>query len=88
MHVIKEPEIKSRLKEIIATDLELNISEAEIVDDIPLNEEGIGLDSISTINFIVQIEKKFGFSFSDEDISIDLFSSINKLAAFISSKIS
>lgn len=86
MNATIENQIKSTLKEIISHDLELNIEKEDIEDHVSLNEEGIGLDSISIINFIVKIEKKFGFSFSEEEISIELFSSLNSLAAFISSK--
>ena len=79
--------VKSRLKEIIASDLDANISIDDIRDDISLYDEGLGLDSIAIINLIVLIENKFDMSFDENEINSSLFSSIDSLAEFIHSKI-
>lgn len=79
--------IKSKLKEIIVEDLSVNISPDQIRDDISLYEDGIGLDSISIVNFIVTIEKKFDMKFGENEITARLFSNINSLAEFIENKV-
>jgi len=84
--IVLDP-IKSKLKEIIAYDLDVNISMDEIRDDISLYEDGVGLDSITIVNFIVLIEEKFDFKFGDNEINASLFSCLNNLAEFINARI-
>jgi acyl carrier protein len=79
--------IKAKLRDIISVDLDMNISRESISDTISLYEDGLGLDSISVVNLIVLIEKKFDFSFTDEELNYDLFSSLNHLATVISGKL-
>jgi acyl carrier protein len=83
---MKKQEITSKLKDLIAYELDINIKREEIADDSPLLEGGIGLDSISIVNLIVLIEKNFNIRFQDEEITMDLFSDLNTLSSFIESK--
>lgn len=78
--------VKNKLKEIIAKNLDANISIGDIDDEASLYEDGIGLDSISIVNLIVQIESNFNFSFEEDEINSDLFRNVNSLADFISAK--
>jgi acyl carrier protein len=75
------------LKEIIANELESNIDINDIDVTASLYEDGIGLDSISIVNFIVLIERKFNISFDDIDVNAKTFSSIEKLGDFIDEKL-
>jgi acyl carrier protein len=79
-------DVKEQLKDIIADDLDANIDRSEIDGESSLYDDGIGLDSIAIINFIVLIEKKFVISFEEGEISGRLFGNINTLAAFIYDK--
>jgi len=87
METVALDHVKSELKQIIAYDLDANIDFADIRDDISLFEDGVGLDSITIVNFIVVIENKFNFSFGEDDINARLFSSLNNLAEFISYRV-
>jgi acyl carrier protein len=78
--------VKNKLKEIIAKNLDANIAISDIDDEVSLYEDGIGLDSISIVNLIVQIESTFKFNFEEDEINSDLFRSVNRLADFISAK--
>jgi len=82
----KTDQVKQKLKEIIVNDLEVDIAMEDIRDDISLYEDGIGLDSITLINFIVLIEKTFQFNFDEADVNNNLFSSLDSLAAYISAR--
>ncbi|MBW8683054.1 acyl carrier protein [Chitinophaga rhizophila] len=86
METIALDSIKSKLKEIIVDDLNINLTTDQIRDDMSLYEDGIGLDSISIVNFIVTIEKRFDIQFGENEISSRLFSNINSLAEFIAGK--
>ncbi len=79
--------IKSKLKSIIAQDLDINIDLAKIRDDVSLYEEGVGLDSISIVNFIILIENRFGIYFSETDLNHKMFSTLDNLADVISRKL-
>lgn len=78
--VIKE------LKDIVLTFL--NLDEVEFVvndideDDI-LNDGEFGLDSLSLINVVVEIERRFSITIEDEYLSMDFLSSIGAMADFI-----
>lgn len=78
--------VKLMIKEIIVNDLDANVSIEQIGDDISLFDDGIGLDSIAIINFIIITEKKFDISFDESEISSKLFSTVNNLAAFVVEK--
>jgi acyl carrier protein len=80
-------EIKQKIKEIIVDDLDVNINIEDISDEVSLYDDGLGLDSIAIVNFIVIIEKKFNISFNENEINASLFNNITELSNFISSKI-
>jgi acyl carrier protein len=79
--------IKSEIKKIIVEKLELNIKPEEIEDSEILFGGGLGLNSISSITLIVEIEIYFKIEISDDDLTLDLFDSVEKLAQYVSDKI-
>ncbi len=78
--------IVNRLKTLIARELDANISEAEITGDVPLFEEGLGLDSVLLVELISLVEKEFEIKFSDEELTPESFSTVNVLAEIILAK--
>ncbi len=79
-------QVKLKLKQIIAKNLDVNISATDIDDKESLYEDGIGLDSIMLVNFIVQIENSFGINFSEDEMNLELFNNLDTLAHFIADK--
>lgn len=79
-------EIIERLKHIIANELDVNASLENIREDVSLLEGGIGLDSVALMEFICILEEKFGFEFSDEELSTEPFESLTVLSNFIAEK--
>jgi acyl carrier protein len=86
MNTLSSDTIQQKLKEIIANELDVNMNIDEIDSEISLYEDGVGLDSISIVNLIVQIEEKFQIEFLESDMSAGTFSSINALAKYIQGK--
>ncbi|NJO16161.1 MAG: acyl carrier protein [Thioploca sp.] len=76
----------NRLKDLIAQDLDANIDREEIDDDVPLFEEGLGLDSVVLVELISLVEKEFKIKFADEELNPESFSTVKVLADVISSK--
>ncbi len=74
---------------------ELEIKIKKIFTNVLSNYEGIdmlesdtnlwehGLNSISFINIIVEIENEFGFEFQDEELGGEKFQTINNLSDYI-----
>jgi len=81
-------ELKEKLKAQIIEQLNLDyLTVAEINDDAPLfGEEGLGLDSIDALEFIVLLDNHYGIKIDDPAGAREVFHSVNSLAAFIESK--
>jgi acyl carrier protein len=76
-------QVKQKLKFILAKNLDVNIDIADIDDHESLYEGGVGLDSITLVSFIVQIENSFGIHFTEDEMNPELFNTIDTLAQFI-----
>jgi acyl carrier protein len=79
-------EITERLKHIIANDLDINAKMETIREDVSLLEGGVGLDSVAIMEFICIVEEQFGFEFSDEELSMEPFQSLNTFSEFVANK--
>ena len=77
---------KLQLKQIIIDDLKIPLELTEIRDDVSLYDDGLGLDSITIVNFIVSMEKTFNIDMDSSEISGSIFTNINSLAEFITTK--
>lgn len=78
-------ELKEKLKEQIISQLSLeDLTPSDISDDAPLfSEEGLGLDSIDALEFIVLLETNYELKISDPNQGREIFHSINSLAEYI-----
>jgi acyl carrier protein len=72
------------LKEQIIEQLNLeDLTPSEIDNDAPLFGEGLGLDSIDALEFIVLLEQHYGIKIADPNEGKEIFQSVNSLAAYI-----
>ncbi len=79
--------IIDKLKEIIATELCVNLVPAEIDENASLLEGEIDIDSIAIVELISIIEEKFGIVFTDEELMPESFSTLSVLAKLIEGKL-
>ena len=80
--------IKSKIKEIIVEDLNLeDVTPEEIGDDTPLFGEGLGLDSLDAVELVVLVKKYFGVEIKDMDEGLVAFQSVNALVSFIEERL-
>lgn len=79
--------LKENLKVQIIEQLNLeDLAPADIVDDAPLfGDDGLGLDSIDALEFIVLLDSEYGIKIEDPAGAREIFHSLNSLAAFIES---
>lgn len=80
----KMSELKEKLKEQIIEQLNLeDLTPADIADDTALFGEGLGLDSIDALEFIVLLEQYYGIKVADPEEGKEIFQSVDSLAAYI-----
>lgn len=79
-------DLKENLKAQIIEQLNLeDLTPADIQDDAPLfGDQGLGLDSIDALEFIVLLDSNYGIKISDPNEGKEIFRSVNTLADYIS----
>jgi acyl carrier protein len=76
--------LRQRIKEVMASELMLEVSVDEIQDDGPLfGPDGIGLDSVDALQLVVAIEKHFKLKISDQNKAREVLHSVNSIALAI-----
>ena len=72
-------------KEVLIKYLNLeDITEDEIIDTDPLfGDEGLGLDSVDSIELVLAIEKEYGVKITDTKQYETIFSSVHNLLNYI-----
>ena len=76
--------LQQRIKEVMTSNLMLEVTADEIGDDAPLfGPGGIGLDSVDALQLVVAIEKNFGLKITDQSKAKEILQSVNTIAAAI-----
>lgn len=78
--------ILEELRTIIADKLDANIKREEITLDVPLLEEGLGLDSIMVVALINLIEETFEIEFGEDDLDLGVMADLRTLGQFVAAK--
>ncbi len=77
-------DLRETLKVQIIEQLNLeDVSPADIENDAPLFGEGLGLDSIDALEFIVLLEQHYGIRIADPSQGKEIFHSVDSLADYI-----
>lgn len=79
-------EIIEQLKHLLVSQINPKLTLEQIDKNSSILEDDLNLDSIMVVEFIVLLEKNFGFTFSENELNMDAFASLETLAAFISEK--
>lgn len=83
---MSDPEIRSKVKDLIVRRLKLDVEPSSIEDGAPLFGEGLGLDSIDALELVLGLEQEFGIKVADEEVGVKAFASVDSLADFIQEK--
>ena len=75
--------LRSEIKQAIVRSLRLPMKPEEIGDSTPLFGEGLGLDSIDVLELVLEIERTFGVSITDEQTGAKVLRTVNSIAAHI-----
>jgi acyl carrier protein len=75
--------LKEDIKRAIVRSLRLPMAPEDIEDDISLFGEGLGLDSIDVLELVLEIERTFGVSITDEQTGAKVLRSVSTIADYI-----
>lgn len=78
--------LKEQIKCLIVAALGLDVNPAEISDDETLFGEGMDLDSMATLEIVAAIEEAFGITVEDDELTAELFDSVETLAEYVAGK--
>jgi acyl carrier protein len=78
-------DLRETLKEQIIEQLNLeDLTPADITNEGPLfGDDGLGLDSIDALEFIVLLESNYNIKIADPSEGKEIFHSVDSLAAYI-----
>src|ERR1700722_2292392 len=83
-HPMDKEQLKQQLKGQIVEFLNLtNVKPEDIKDDEPLFGEGLGLDSIDSIELIVLLSREYGINIQDPKEGRKILVDINTMVAYI-----
>jgi acyl carrier protein len=76
--------LQQRIKDMLTTNLMLDLTAEEIADDAPLfGPNGVGLDSVDALQLVVELEKQFSLKIADQSKAREVLHSVNSIAAAI-----
>lgn len=78
--------LKEEIKRAVVESLRLPIPVEEIGDSTSLFGEGLGLDSIDVLELVLEMERRFGVSITDDETGQRVLRSVDTIAEFILSE--
>ena len=75
--------LSGQVKTAIVRCLRMPIKPEEIADDMPLFDEGLGLDSIDALEIVLELQRSFGVEIGDEQVGKRVLRSVGSIVEFI-----
>ena len=72
-----------QVKVAIVRCLRMPIKPEEIKDEMPLFDEGLGLDSIDVLEIVLELQRTFGVEITDEQVGKRVLRSVGTIVEFI-----
>ncbi len=80
--------LKQRIKELMVENLMLQVTTAEIGDELPLFGPGsLGLDSVDALQLVVALDKHFGLKIRDPEAAKEILRNVNTIAQAVQDKL-
>ena len=81
-------ELKARIKELMVENLMLQVTTADIGDELPLfGPGGLGLDSVDALQLVVALDKNFGLKIRDPEVAKSILQNVNTIAQAVEQKL-
>ena len=79
--------LKQKIKELMVENLMLQITTAEIGDELPLfGPGGLGLDSVDALQLVVALDKNFGLKIREPEAAREILRNVNTIAQAVQQK--
>ena len=79
--------LKQKIKELMVENLMLQITTAEIGDEVPLFGPGsLGLDSVDALQLVVALDKNFGLKIREPEAAREILRNVNTIAQAVQQK--
>ena len=75
--------LADQVKNAIVRCLRMPITPEEIQDDMPLFDEGLGLDSIDALEIVLELQRTFGVEITDDQVGRRVLRSVDSIVQFI-----
>jgi acyl carrier protein len=80
--------LKQRIKELMVENLMLQVTTAEIGDELPLfGPGGLGLDSVDALQLVVALDKHFGLKIRDPEAAREILRNVSTMAQAVQQKL-
>jgi acyl carrier protein len=80
--------LKARIKELMVENLMLQVTSADIGDDLPLfGPGGLGLDSVDALQLVVALDKHFGLKIRDPEAAKSILQNVNTIVQAVEQKL-
>lgn len=80
--------LKQKIKELMVENLMLQITTAEIADELPLFGPGsLGLDSVDALQLVVALDKNFGLKIRDPETAREILRNVNTITHAVQQKL-
>lgn len=76
---------ENEIRQLLSNSVTLAKDMAEVPSDVPLST--VGLNSIKFIKFLIEFEKRYSFLVPEEEMVIENFESIEKIAQYLAKKV-
>ncbi|MBA3386127.1 MAG: acyl carrier protein [Chthoniobacterales bacterium] len=81
---MSEPDLRTRIKEMLVNNLMLQTTADHIGDEMPLfGPGGLGLDSIDALELVVSMEKTFGVGVPNSEVAGKALRNVNTIYDYI-----
>lgn len=77
-------DIKLRVKRVLCGNILKDLNTVDLGDDTLLIEYGVGVDSVSRLEFLVALEEEFGVRLDESEITPEFFETVSSISDFIS----
>ncbi len=80
--------LKQRIKELMVENLMLQVTTAEIGDELPLfGPGGLGLDSVDALQLVVALDKHFSLKIRDPEAAREILRNVSTIAQAVQQKL-
>ncbi len=75
--------LREQVRRLVVDKFNLDIEPQDISAEQSLIELGVGVDSVSTLEFIMELEEEFGVSIDESEVDPGVLETVESLSEFI-----